>query len=350
MNAVAGIGHAISDLLDIAFKLLTGGSTRPVAQAISDLLTIFKYGAVLVFLFLWGRYSIVVLGATKEPEGRYARREYDNLRENLARGGTPARLYQERLTQFLDWIDKFFGDAGRADRTLFPHAFGLKKPAPLWTAPAFDRCLLLALIYPIATIFLIWAVSGHAGPAEAALYLGPDLPGWRRGLAVAAIGLSAFAMWRSALATGWKQWVWGISAVAGAVAGSRAGGGLVAFAGAGAVAGAGTGAGAGGVAFAGAVVALSKTAIKHGKQGVFLSLFLPGMIGAFLGAADLLAASKAWDDTGRSFAAFPGPAHAAQRALRLGAVSNSEGGCLGFSRSRMRFSRRASSRFSPSPW
>jgi hypothetical protein len=34
-----------------------------------------------------------------------------------------------------------------ADRTLFPHAFGLKKAAPLWTAPAFDRCLLLALIY-----------------------------------------------------------------------------------------------------------------------------------------------------------------------------------------------------------
>jgi hypothetical protein len=30
---------------------------------------------------------------------------------------------------------------------------------PLWTAPAFDRCLLLALIYPIMAIFLIWAVQ-----------------------------------------------------------------------------------------------------------------------------------------------------------------------------------------------
>jgi hypothetical protein len=49
-------------------------------------------------------------------------------------------------------------------RSLFPHAFGLRTPAPLRTAPAFDRCLLLALLYPILTIFLIWAVSGHVGP------------------------------------------------------------------------------------------------------------------------------------------------------------------------------------------
>jgi hypothetical protein len=44
------------------------------------------------------------------------------------------------------------------------------------------RCLLLALIYPIVTIFLIWAVSGHVGPAEAALGSTSDLPGWRRTL------------------------------------------------------------------------------------------------------------------------------------------------------------------------
>jgi hypothetical protein len=29
-----------------------------------------------------------------------------------------ARLYAERLT--LDWIDRFFGDAGMGERTLFP--------------------------------------------------------------------------------------------------------------------------------------------------------------------------------------------------------------------------------------
>src|SRR5215471_8656036 len=55
---------------------------------------------------------------------------------------------------------------------------GLKTPAPLWTAPAFELCLLLALIYPTATIFIIWAISGHVGPAELALHLNPNLPLW----------------------------------------------------------------------------------------------------------------------------------------------------------------------------
>jgi hypothetical protein len=91
---------------------------------------------------------------------------------------------------------------------LLPHAFGLKKPAPLWTAPAFDRCLLLALIYPIATIFVIWAISGHVGPAETALSLTPDVPGLSRALGVAAIGFSSFAFWRAVLSTGWKRLGW----------------------------------------------------------------------------------------------------------------------------------------------
>jgi hypothetical protein len=60
-----------------------------------------------------------------------------------------------------------------ADRTLFPHAFGLRTPAQLWTAPAFDRCLLLALAYPIVTVFIMWGVSGHVGPAEKVLGLPP---------------------------------------------------------------------------------------------------------------------------------------------------------------------------------
>jgi hypothetical protein len=77
------------------------------------------------------------------------------LRKSLAEGGKPALIYAQWLTKFLDAVDRFFGDAGMADRTLFPRAFGLKTPAPLWTAPAFDRCLLLALIYPIATILII---------------------------------------------------------------------------------------------------------------------------------------------------------------------------------------------------
>jgi hypothetical protein len=106
------------------------------------------------------------------------------LRKSLRGGNIAARLYVDWMSTSLDAVDRFFGDAGMADQTLFPGAFGLKTPAPLWTAPAFDRCLLLALIYPIVTIFIIWAVSGHIGPTGAALRLTANLAGWRRGLGV----------------------------------------------------------------------------------------------------------------------------------------------------------------------
>jgi hypothetical protein len=70
------------------------------------------------------------------------------LRESTQGGNIAARLYADWPTKFLDGVDRFFGDASMAERTLFPRAFGLKKPAPLWTAPGvgalvrwvFPRC------------------------------------------------------------------------------------------------------------------------------------------------------------------------------------------------------------------
>jgi hypothetical protein len=126
-------------------------------------------------LTLYYRRQLAVLGANRRIAAE--RQACDALWNSLAKGNMAARLYSERLTRFLDWLDRFFGDAGMADRTLFPRIFWLRTPALLWTAPALDRCLLLALIYPISTIFLIWAVSCHVGPAESALQLGPDLAG-----------------------------------------------------------------------------------------------------------------------------------------------------------------------------
>jgi hypothetical protein len=346
--------------------------------------------AVAPFIY---KYYLGVLAQGAKPEGSLERQDYERLRASLAGGSLAARLYAKWLTAFLDWIERFFGDAGMADRTLFPRAFGLQKPAPLWTAPAFDRCLLLALVYPIATIFLIWAISGDVGPAEAALGLTPDVPGLSRVLGVAAIGFSSFALWQAILTPGWKHLIWfalflvsggagygaflsgggsgaaiaapagaGVVAVAFNKAGARAGARAVAdalvvvfvltvgfvavdialdapfgiagelyvngaivvvlvvvfviafaVAAAGAFAAAGCGAGAGalaaavivgasaavaaglGLAFA-VIVAIASalrsawlnTAIKHRWQGVFQSLFLPGMVLACLGLANLL--------------------------------------------------------------
>jgi hypothetical protein len=158
--------------------------------------------------FVFKRY-VGLVGQGSQPEGSLERQDYDKLRASLAGDNRVTRLYAQWLIKFLDWIERAFGDVGMAGRTLFPHIFWLTKPAPLWTAPALDRCLLLAVIYPVATIFLIWMLSGQVGPAETALGLRADLPEWRRILGVAAYAASSFAMWRFSITTGRRRVVLG---------------------------------------------------------------------------------------------------------------------------------------------
>jgi hypothetical protein len=168
-----------------------------------------------------------LLGAAAEPVGTRERSGYDALRQRIARD------YARRLEVFLDAVDRFFDDAKMADQTLFPHAFGLRNPAPLWTAPAFDRCLLLAFFYLTATIVVIWAVSNHVGPAEAALGLHAT-DDWRRTATLIAIAFLAFAVWRVVHTKGLRRLAWLIVAFAVAVgavvAGAGAGVGEVAVA------------------------------------------------------------------------------------------------------------------------
>jgi len=278
-------------------------------------------------------YYLGVLAQGTAPRGSLERRDYERLRASLEGENLAARLYARWLTVFLDWIDRFFGDTGMADRTLFPHAFGLRTQAPLWTAPAFDRCLFLALIYPVVTIFLIWTISGQVGPAEAALGLQADLPGWARAFTVVAVVVEGIALWRFTrkrsrvrLAVACIAAV--VFAIAFALAFNSLGTGIVAFAGAVgfAVAGAGRVAGAiiAGIAVAvswafavagtdavvfalvlgavGTVVAaillICAVAIEHGRQGVFLALFLPASVVTCLGAAEVLAQLPTWKHTG----------------------------------------------------
>jgi hypothetical protein len=154
---VTGVGTAV-------LEWVTGGS------ALAALGKVFLAVCALVFGLIYRRY-LGILGADRRRAAE--RQAYDALRSSLAQGNMAARLYAERLTRFLDWVDRFFGDTGMPDRSLFPHAFGLRTPAPLWTAPALDRCLLLALFYPILTIFVIWAVTGHVGPRRSLIAAEP---------------------------------------------------------------------------------------------------------------------------------------------------------------------------------
>jgi hypothetical protein len=184
-------------------------------SALAALASIVLAVCAVVFGLLYRRY-LGILGADRSKAAE--RQAYDALRHSLAHGNIVARLYAERLTRFLDWIDRFFGDAGIADRTLFPHAFWLKTPAPLWTAPAFELCLLFALIYPTATIFIIWAISGHVGPAELALHLDTSLPAWQRWSAAALALLSVSAVWAATRRRGWRRLIRIVASIAAFVA------------------------------------------------------------------------------------------------------------------------------------
>jgi hypothetical protein len=187
------VGPAIFSAVGAALAWLAGRSGY-LAVALTTVLTVVGGISALAFSIMYRRY-LGVLASGGARKGSPARAAYDALRESLAGENVAMRFYIRRLRDFLDWTGQFFRDARMVDRTLFPRAFGLNTPAPLWTAPAFDRCLLLALIYPVATIFLIWTMSGHVGPAESALGLQAGTSGWRRSTATASIFIGAFAYW-----------------------------------------------------------------------------------------------------------------------------------------------------------
>jgi hypothetical protein len=216
-DAAKAIGDPLGTVVGWMAGLLPEGPARTLLFVVTGL-------SILAAPFIY-KYYLGLLAQGAQLEGSLERHDYDELRTGLAGDNLAARIYAKWLTGFLDWVEHFFCDAGMGDRTLFPHAFGLKKPMPLWTAPAFDRCLLLALIYPVVTILIVWAISGHVGPAEAALGLQPETPSWLRGLATAAIGFSSFAFLRGFRAQGWKSRIWFAVAFAGVVNGVGAGAG-----------------------------------------------------------------------------------------------------------------------------
>lgn len=319
-SVAKAIGHLIMMALGALLAWLIAGSTC-VGSALVPLLSFLGGVCGGVFSVFYQRY-VGVLGAGAQRKGSLERQAYDALRGSLLEGGSAARLYARRLTRFLDAVDRFFGDAGMANKTLFPRAFGLRTPASLWTAPAFDRCLHLALIYPIVMIFVIWVISGHVGSAEAALHLKPDL--WQRGLAAALVGFPIFAGRRAMRREGWRKFLaWlavalvavaAVSVVASAAVGAAVVAFTVAVAGTGvggrvgaltvAVAG-GVLAGAGAVAIVAsagvgalAVLFVAGIAIKQGWQGVFLALFLPAMFLACLVSANLLSPLERWELAG----------------------------------------------------
>src|SRR6266567_448358 len=154
------IGTIIGGVLLLAPAAIFAGAAPLLTAAFGEwatyLIELVLGSATFLFTVVAGHYYFLVLPSKREPAGTPGRNRYDVLWNGLAAGGTAARVYSEKLTTALQVVDRFFGDAG----TRGQRAFILDNPAPLWTVPAFHRCLLLAFLYPNAAIFLIWAVSG----------------------------------------------------------------------------------------------------------------------------------------------------------------------------------------------
>jgi hypothetical protein len=210
------------------------------------------FAALFLFFIMWPYYYFYVLAWSGGAAGSDENAEYLKFREGLKTGGSFDRAYVGALGWALDRVDVFFGDVGRDN--------------PTWTAASYDRCLLLALVYPLAAMFAIWVASGQVGVAERAIGL-PDGEAWfLRGSFAASTVVLIFVVSRAIWAEGLRAMIfWTVGgAFAVAVAGAVAGVGAVAGAGAVTVAVAGSVAGAVAVAVAGAgAVAF---AVDYGKR------------------------------------------------------------------------------------
>ena len=80
-----------------------------------------------------------------------AGRDRNRLLRRLRRGGDWRAQYIWRLRRFLAHVDRFLGDARRPGRACRRLTGG--GPWPCWTAASFDRCALMAVVYPFLSIY-----------------------------------------------------------------------------------------------------------------------------------------------------------------------------------------------------
>jgi len=175
--------------------------------AIKDLLWVITCGAALAiaFVFLW---YFETLGGGAEAAGSALRERFNRERARLADYRVADDGYAQRLKVVLAWIDRFFdSDQVPSHRVLF-----LNEPAHVWTVTAYDRCLLLALIYPIIAIFFCWTIAGHVGPAESALGL-KEAHGWLRAGTTGSLVLIGVTFFKFARAEGLPKFFWGVTAL-----------------------------------------------------------------------------------------------------------------------------------------
>jgi hypothetical protein len=160
-NIVAGavlalVGYVLLDVFN-AFSNQLGWLMPKPGSTLANVIDMAKVGFATIFVGAFA-YYINHLGLWTGNDAALA-----GLRTRLTAGESAGTWYARTVRSAISVTDTFFGDAGEQQESWVSKMFRLKESAPLWTAVSFDKCLLIALIYPLFCIYIVWAVwkFGH---------------------------------------------------------------------------------------------------------------------------------------------------------------------------------------------
>ncbi|MGF1463085.1 MAG: hypothetical protein ACFB2Z_07955 [Maricaulaceae bacterium] len=181
-----------------------------VGEPWASLIWLIIWALSALYVILAGYYALVL--GYGGHENAHARRRYDGLRALLRDGGRPVAYYRRWVSGGLDQVDRFFeGEAlaHRPKRQNWTHRlFGLADTPPIWTPWAFDRCLLLAVAYPVLTVVFMWVGLGELDAVGRSFGLATDLSVGDRTLAAGGVLTAGCGMWLlSGRASAWRRYL-----------------------------------------------------------------------------------------------------------------------------------------------
>lgn len=159
---IALAGFILLDLFTAFSNQLAGIMPKP-GSATANMIDLTKITIAVIFAGAFA-YYLNRLGLSAGNADELAR-----LRARLTAGETAGVWYVRTVRRAIFVTDRFFGDAGKAMDSWKPHAFWLKKAAPLWTVASYDRCMQIATLYPLTCIFIVWVIWNDPGEAGYAI-------------------------------------------------------------------------------------------------------------------------------------------------------------------------------------
>ena len=156
-------------------------------------------GGIVAVAMMTGGYVWFHWAEALKEKGR----DRDRLLRRLRRGGNWRAQYVGRLRRVLARVDRFMGDARRPGWACRRLTGG--GPWPCWTARSFDRCALMAVVYPFLSLHATWLISGEAGDLGETLRLRAEPDPGSRIVSAGLIVVVLYTMVKSYRASGRMQ-------------------------------------------------------------------------------------------------------------------------------------------------